>query len=236
MSSSDCFIDPEELQAFEESMTREVGWVDSQQDPTEIFEDELNPMESSDRYYGAQNPCDMEPDRNVTPAPLLSDVNTTDPFAAHDARTCSCKSLARIQASLKKTAAENGFVLTPDQLEEHATKIDADNRKTHLFHDGQTGAQRSGSMTRSSRQQRGEYPFQSADSTSSDLSGLTLPPLAPAPRNRQTAGILPAPSATNSSSGRRSGSGALPSTAPSSEQYACNHSMPGSRADQRPRG
>jgi hypothetical protein len=211
MSSNDYLDDSEQLRAFEASMTAELGWVASQIEPVQRAEGVEDSMESREGHI-------------------------IDPFAAHDARTCSCKSLARIQASLKKTAAENGFVLKPDQLEEHAIKIDADYRKTHLFRDGQTGAQISGSNTYSSRRQRGECHLQLTSSTSSDLSGMTLPHLAHAPPNRQTAGMLPAPSATNSSSGRRSNSGALPSTAPSSKQYAYNPSMPGSRADRRPRG
>jgi hypothetical protein len=236
MSSNDCLDDLDQLEAFEASMTAELGWVASQIEPVQRVEGEQNSMESFDGSPDVQDPYDMQRGHNIAPASLLREGYIIDPFAAHDAGTCSCKSLARIQASLKKTAAENGFVLTPDQLEEHAIKIDADNRKTHLFHDGQTGAQRSGSMTRSSRQQRGECHLQLTGSTSSDLSGMTLPPLAPAPPNRQTAGMLPAPSATNSYSGRRSNSGALPSTAPGSEQYAYNPSMPGSRADRPPRG
>jgi len=88
-------------------MTRELGWVVSQQHPADLHEDEQNPMESPDRYYGVQKPSDVEPDRNVTLALHSSDDDTIDPFAAHDARTCSCKFLARIQAFLKKTAAEN---------------------------------------------------------------------------------------------------------------------------------
>jgi hypothetical protein len=236
MSSNDYLDDSEQLRAFEASMTAELGWVASQIEPVQRAEGVEDSMESFDGSPDVQDPYDMQSGRNIAPASLSREGHIIDPFAAHDARTCSCKSLARIQASLKKTAAENGFVLKPDQLEEHAIKIDADYRKTHLFRDGQTGAQISGSNTYSSRRQRGECHLQLTSSTSSDLSGMTLPHLAPAPPNRQTAGMLPAPSATNSSSGRRSNSGALPSTAPSSKQYAYNPSMPGSRADRRPRG
>jgi hypothetical protein len=166
MSSNDCFDDLEQLEAFEATMTEELGWVASQIDPIQRVEGEQNSVESFDRSLDVQDPYDMQSGRNIAPASRLREGDIIDPFAAHDAGTCSCKSLARIQASLQKTAAENGFVLTRDQLEEHAIKIDADNRKTHLLHDGQTGAQRSGSNTYSSRRQRGEFLLQSADSTS----------------------------------------------------------------------
>jgi hypothetical protein len=166
MSSTDGFDDLEQLRAFEARMTEDLGWVASQIDLAQRVEGGENSVESFDRSPDAQDPYDMQSGRNIAPASLLSEGCTSDPFAAHDARTCSCKSLARIQAFLKKTAAENGFVLTPDQLEEHAIKIDADNRKTRLFHNGQTGTQRSGSNTHSSRRQRGEHLLQSADSTS----------------------------------------------------------------------
>jgi hypothetical protein len=107
MSSNDCFEDSEQLEAFEAHMTEEFGWVASQQYPAELFGHEQNPMASFVRYPVVQNPYDMEPDRNVAPAPLSSVGDTFDPFAAHDAETCDCESLDQIRDSLKKTAARN---------------------------------------------------------------------------------------------------------------------------------
>jgi len=149
-------------------MEEELGWVASQIDPAQRAEGVHNSVESFAKSPDVQDPCDMQSGRNIAPASLLSEGYIIDPFAAHDARTSSCKSLTRIQAFLKKTSAENGFFLTPDQLEEHAIKIDADNRKTHLFHDGLTGTQRSGPMAHSSRQQGRECHLQSTGSISSD--------------------------------------------------------------------
>jgi hypothetical protein len=154
MSSSDFFVDLEELEGFEESMNKDVGWVDSQQYPADRFEEEQLPTESPARYPGLQNPYDMEPDQNVTPAPLSSDGDPIDPFAAHDAGTCDCESLDQIRDSLKKTAARNRFELTSDQIKYHSEKIDGS--QSHLYSLEQFEAQKLASITKSSRKLRGK--------------------------------------------------------------------------------
>lgn len=165
MSPDDCFLDPEELQAFVDSMT-EFGWVGSQIDPTKWVEGEHNPAESFDRSPDVQHPYDMQSGRNTVPAPLPSGRYFVDPFAAYDAGTCGCKFLAQIEASLEKSASDNGFTLTADQLRQHVENIDAINRKTHLGIRGRAPAQRSAFNTQSSQQERGECLLQSTCSTS----------------------------------------------------------------------
>jgi len=165
MDSNSYYIAQEELQAFVDSMT-EFGWVGSQNDPGERVDGEHNPAESFDRSADAQKPYDMQGGRNPAPAPVPSGRYFVDPFAAHDAGTCGCSSLAEIQTSLEKSATENGFTLTADQLRQHVENIDAINRKTHLGIRGRAPAQRSAFNTQSSQQQRGECLSQSTCSTS----------------------------------------------------------------------
>ena len=144
------------MRALERRMTEELGWVDSQQNPSEHYEEEQHSVESSDRYPRSHNPDDTGASRNVGPETLWSDGDVADSLAAHDARTCGCKTLARIRASIEKTATVNHIDFTDAQIRLHVKNIDAINRKTHLLRNEQTGTQASGPVTHSRQHQRGE--------------------------------------------------------------------------------
>jgi hypothetical protein len=160
MNPNEGFDDSELLRAFEARMTEELGWVASQQYPADLFEDKQNPMESFDRSPNVL-PYETDPDQNAAATPLPRDGNVLDPFAAHDAGDCGCESLDQLRDSLKKMAARNRFELTFDQIEHHAEKIDASNRKKHLYSPEQTEAQGRDSITTSRRKQRGKCLSQS---------------------------------------------------------------------------
>ena len=236
MSFDNCFINPEAMRACEDRMSRELGWIASHKDSTKWVEGKNDSAESFDRSPNVQNPYDTQGGRNPVAAPLPKERFFVDPFAAHDAGTCGCKSLFQIEASLRNTAAENGFTLTPSQLEEHAMQIDAINRKAHLYKIEQTDTRASGSVTHSKQHQRGECSSDPCNPPAETYQIRHCPPLAPAPPRRHTAGIVQAPCITTSSSGNKSNSGALPRTTSGSEQYVYDPSTPGSRADRRPRG